>query len=154
MTFKEAQKQMRIIGLVLSRTDYGEYRINFRGGTEATAHYDTDLQSVIDTGITMVARQRGPRHGYNPSYSRYGGREGSAEFRPMTLEEAKMLSYGDHIWFLDTKGSARRVKVNGRPQLWKRSPGKIRVPVKYGMYETGQFYEHDFGPGGRVMVPL
>lgn len=90
----------------------------------------------------------------NPTYKQYGGREGSAEFRPMTLEEAKMLNYGDHIWFLSTDGSARRVKVNGRPQLWKRSPGKIRVPVKYGMYETGQFYEHDFGPGGRVLVPL
>lgn len=90
----------------------------------------------------------------NPTYKRYGGREGSAEFRPMTLEEAKMLNYGDHIWFLATDGSARRVKVNGRPQLWKRSPHKIRVPVKYGMYETGQFYEHDFGPDGRVLVPL
>jgi hypothetical protein len=147
MTLKQAKAQLRAIGITINKTVHGEYRVNFQGGTEATAVYETDLQSAMDTGIAMVRRR-------NPSYARYGGREGSAEFRPMTLEEAKMLTYGEHIWFLDTKGSARRVKVNGRPQLWKRSPGKIRVPVKYGMYETGQFYEHDFGPGGRVLVPV
>jgi hypothetical protein len=149
MTLVQAKGHLRSIGMTINRTTHGEYRVNYAGGSEATAHYDTDLQSAVDTAIAMAARPKG-----NPSYSRYGGREGSAEFRPMTLEEAKMLTYGEHIWFLDTKGSARRVKVNGRPQLWKRSPGKIRVPVKYGMYETGQFYEHDFGPGGRVLVPL
>jgi len=148
MTLKQAKAQLRAIGITINKTAHGEYRVNFTGGTEATATYETDIQSAVDTGIAMASGKR------NPTYSRYGGREGSAEFRPMTLEEAKMLTYGDHIWFLDTKGSARRVKVNGRPQLWKRSPGKVRVPVKYGMYETGQFYEHDFGPGGRVLVPL
>jgi len=151
-SFKTAKKYLSSIGLSLTKTDYDEYRVVFRGGTEKSAYYTNDLQDAIDTGMAMYHRMLSGKR--NPSYTRYGGREGSGEFRPMTLEEAKMLNYGDHIWFLDTKGSARRVKVNGRPQLWKRSPGKIRVPVKYGMYETGQFYEHDFGPGGRVLVPV
>lgn len=151
MTLAQAKSQLRAIGLTINRTVHGEYRVNFSGGTEATAVYETDLSSAVDTAVAMASGRRGRG---NPSYSRYGGREGSAEFRPMTLEEGKMLSYGEHIWFLDTKGSARRVKVNGRPQLWKRSPSRIRVPVKYGMYETGAFTEQDFGPGGRVLVPV
>ncbi len=147
-TLERAQHYLRQWNITLTHRD-GEYRVNFKGGKESTAYYTNDLEDAIQTGRAMS--REGQR---NPTYKRYGGREGSAEFRPMTLEEAKMLNYGDHIWFLANDGSARRIKVNGRPQLWKRSPHKIRVPVKYGMYETGQFYEHDFGPNGRVLVPV
>jgi hypothetical protein len=72
----------------------------------------------------------------------------------MTLEEGKMLSYGDHIWFLSNDGSARRVKVNGKPKVWKRDASKLEVPVKYGMYEYGTFTAYDFGPNGRVLVEV
>lgn len=78
----------------------------------------------------------------------------SAEFRPMTLEEAKLLRYGEHIWFLANDGSARQVKVNGVPKRWKRDPDRIEVPVKYGMYEYHTFSARDFGPSGRVLVLL
>lgn len=90
----------------------------------------------------------------NPHYQKYGGREGKAEFRPMTLEEGKLLGYGDHIWFLSNDGSARQVKVNGAVKRWKREPDRIEVPVKYGMYEYATFYSRDFGPDGRVLVAL
>ncbi len=89
-----------------------------------------------------------------PQFKLYGGREGVAEFRTMSLEEAKMLNYGDTIWFIDIKGSARRLKVNGRPKRWKRQPDKIEVPVKYGMYEYDTFTNRDFGPSGRALVQL
>ncbi len=87
-------------------------------------------------------------------YRLYGGREGKAKFRTMTLEEAKLLTYGEHIWFISNDGSARRVKINGRPQVWKRAPWRIRVPVKYGMYEYDEFREHDFGANGRALVKI
>jgi hypothetical protein len=104
----------------------------------------------------MAKRRRSRR---NPTYKVYGGKGyhgagKSAEFRPMTLEEAKLLSYGDHIWFLATDGSARQVKVNGQVKRWKRDPDRIEVPVKYGMYEHATFYSRDFGPDGRVLVQL
>jgi len=89
-----------------------------------------------------------------PKFKLYGGREGVAEFRTMALEEAKLLGYGDMIWFIDTKGSARRLKVNGRPKRWVRQPDKIAVPVKYGMYEYDTFTASDFGPNGRALVQL
>jgi hypothetical protein len=84
----------------------------------------------------------------------YGGREGEAEFRSMTLEEAKLLLPGDSIWFLANDGSARRLKVNGAVRRWKRQPDKIEVPVKYGMYEYALLHNHDFGFNGRVLVQL
>lgn len=95
----------------------------------------------------------------NPTYKVYGGKGHwqagkSAEFRHMMLEEAKLLRYGDHIWFLATDGSARQVKVNGQPKLWKRDSTRIEVPVKYGMYEHGTFMARDFGLDGRVLVLL
>ena len=104
-----------------------------------------------------MARRRSRR---NPEYKIYGGKGyhgvsgKSAEFRPMTLEEAKLLNYGDHIWFLANDGSARQVKVNGQVKRWKRDPDRIEVPVKYGMYEHATFYSRDFGSSGRVLVLL
>lgn len=89
-----------------------------------------------------------------PKFKLYGGREGTAEFRTMSLEEAKMLGYGDTIWFIGTDGSARRIKVNGAVRRWKRSPDRIEVPVKYGMYEYGTFTASDFGFNGRALVHL
>jgi len=89
-----------------------------------------------------------------PKFKLYGGREGVAEFRTMALEEAKLLRGGETIWFIDTAGGARRLKVNGAVRRWKRSPDKIEVPVKYGMYEFGTFTASDFGPNGRALVAL
>lgn len=53
MTLKGAQREMRAIGIVLTHFD-GEYRVNLRGGTEATACYETDLESAVDTGRAMA----------------------------------------------------------------------------------------------------
>jgi hypothetical protein len=89
-------------------------------------------------------------------YRMYGGGKGATayEFRTMTLEEAKLLQPGDHIWFVSNDGTARRLKINGRPQVWKTKPWRVRVPVKYGMYETSQFTEHDFGFNGRALAQV
>ena len=57
----------------------------------------------------------------------------------MTLDEAKRLSYGDTVDFISTNGTLRHCKVNGKPQTWKRDANRIRVPVKYGLYEYAAF---------------
>ena len=88
----------------------------------------------------------------NPRLPKYGGREGEGNFRPMTFQEARALSYGNHIWFVGARGDARRVKVNGRPRTWVRSPDRIEIPVKYGMYEFAIFNERDIAEG-KLLVP-
>jgi hypothetical protein len=58
--------------------------------------------------------------------------------RPMTAEEAKELSYGQHALIVANDGTARQVKINGAPKTWKRDPSRVEVPVKYGLYECAR----------------
>ena len=60
-----------------------------------------------------------------------------AEFRPMTVAEAKQLRYNDHPHFERMDSTAAEIKVNGDPQTWKRKFPGVRVPLKYGLYEYG-----------------
>lgn len=78
---------------------------------------------------------------------KYDGREGEGKFRLMTAAEVRQLGYGDHIWFLDLLGDARRAKVNGKVRTWKRSPEHLEIPLKYGMYEYFTFSEQDVAQG-------
>jgi hypothetical protein len=41
------------------RKDGAEYRVNFKGGSEATAYYTDDMQDARDTGHAMAARKVG-----------------------------------------------------------------------------------------------
>jgi len=64
----------------------------------------------------------------------------------LTLEKAKKLEYGDIVYHKHNKNAdntPQRWKVNGKVQLWKRSPNKISIPVaicyksiygKHGLY--------------------
>ena len=55
----------------------------------------------------------------------------------ITLEQAKALKPGDIIHqdgMVNADGTPRRWKVNGQPKVWKRSPGRVRVPLKHGLY--------------------
>ena len=54
----------------------------------------------------------------------------------ITFEEAKDLTYRQRIYHLHNKnadGSPQRWRINGRVKLWKRSPQRIEIPIKYGM---------------------
>ncbi len=63
VTQKEAMKALKNVGIVLKRTEYGEYRVNFKGGKEASAYYTDDLQDAIDTGMAMFKRQHELKYG-------------------------------------------------------------------------------------------
>ena len=55
----------------------------------------------------------------------------------ITLEQAKALRYGQTVLFdgnRNRKGEPQRWKVNGQPKTWKRSPERVQVPVKHGLY--------------------
>lgn len=60
----------------------------------------------------------------------------------MKLEEAKQLKYRDiiHVKFgPDCEGW----RVNGKTKVWKRSPDRVRVPLKRGLYEHGYLTENN-----------
>ena len=65
-------------------------------------------------------------------------------YRRMTVEEAKSLSHGTVVC-LAHNGVLRNAKINGSVKTWKRSPERVRVPMKYGLYEY--FYLEDDGSG-------
>jgi len=82
---------------------------------------------------------------------KYNGKEGIGNFEPMSFDTARQLQYGQHVWFLAIQGDARRAKVNGSPKTWKRSPQRLEVSLKYGMYEFAKFDETDIA-NGRLLV--
>lgn len=64
---------------------------------------------------------------------------------PITLEQAKNLKYGDILYHVKNKnsdGTPQRWKVNGKVKTWKRSPERVRVPLKHGLYRYDYLDEH------------
>jgi len=64
----------------------------------------------------------------------------------ITLEQAKNLKPGDILHQVDAQnadGTPRRWRVNGQPKVWKRSPERVRVPVKRGLYSYDYVTEAD-----------
>lgn len=60
----------------------------------------------------------------------------------ITLAQAKNLKPGNCIYCKNSKtGKPMKYKVNGIPQVWKRSPERVRVPLKHGLYVYDQLTE-------------
>ena len=69
----------------------------------------------------------------------------SAMEGPLTLENAKRLSAGATVYHLEKRnrdGSAMRAKVTS-VKTWKRSPNRVELHVKHGMYDFAVFDETD-----------
>lgn len=61
--------------------------------------------------------------------------------KPLTTGQAKSLKYGQWIYIIgwyNADGSPQHCKVTGKVQTWKTRPNEFRVPVKRGLYETGE----------------
>ena len=56
-------------------------------------------------------------------------------YRTMTEEEIRALHVGARVLTCDHNGQVAYVRVNGKPRTWKRQPGRLEIPFKYGMYE-------------------
>jgi len=53
--FNTARAQLKALGIQLQYSnDYNEYRVNLKGGREATAYYTNDLDDARDTGLYMA----------------------------------------------------------------------------------------------------
>ena len=64
----------------------------------------------------------------------------------ITLEQAKSLTYRTTLYHSinrNADGSPQRWRVNGKPKVWKRSPERVQVPIKHGLYAYGYVTEHD-----------
>jgi hypothetical protein len=53
-TLAQAKSIARHLGLTLRQVRSGGYRVNFRNGNEATAHYAHDLDEVIQAAVEMA----------------------------------------------------------------------------------------------------
>lgn len=64
--------------------------------------------------------------------------------KPLSLEEAKNLKYGNTVYFRkenDSRGALKKVKVNGQVKTWKRNTERVQIPWKYGLYDYGYITE-------------
>jgi hypothetical protein len=52
---KSAFAAIRSLGLTVKKTEDGEIRVNFKGHSEETAYYTTDLKDAYDTARSMAA---------------------------------------------------------------------------------------------------
>ena len=62
----------------------------------------------------------------------------------ITLAQAKALTTGDvlhHTQNRNADGTPERWRVNGKVKTWVRSPEKVRVPIKYGLWGYGYLTE-------------
>lgn len=62
----------------------------------------------------------------------------------MTINDAKQLQPGRIVHIdgeYNARGKCRNFRVNGQVRTWKRSPDRIRVPLKYGLYGYGAMTE-------------
>ena len=54
ITYSAARVEFARLGVTLRKTEYGEFRVNYRHGTESTAAYESDLPAAIETGLAML----------------------------------------------------------------------------------------------------
>lgn len=67
--------------------------------------------------------------------------------RRLTLRQAKGLRHGQtlyHLKYRNSDGTAQRWRVSGAPKTWKRTPGRVQVPIMHGMYD------HDYLTEGEL----
>ena len=57
MTLQEAKSIARHLGLTLRQVRSGNYRVNFRDGSETPAYYTENLEDAVNTAVEM-ARKR------------------------------------------------------------------------------------------------
>lgn len=64
LTLKEAQRIARENGMSIRKTSAGDYRVNFKGGKEATAVYESTVQDAYATA--QVMKRHVKKYQYSP----------------------------------------------------------------------------------------
>jgi hypothetical protein len=64
----------------------------------------------------------------------------------ITLQEAKELEIGAilyHVRNRNRDGSPQRWKVNGKVKTWETMPDRVKIPLKFGLWDAGYLTEKD-----------
>ena len=64
----------------------------------------------------------------------------------ITLEQAKALKHGQVLHephHNNADGTPRRWRVNGKVKTWVRSPERVSIPIKYGLYTCDYLTQSD-----------
>ena len=64
----------------------------------------------------------------------------------ITIEQAKQLRPGRILYHMSNRnadGTPQRWKVNGKPKTWKRTPDRVQIPVKNGLYSYDYVTQDD-----------
>jgi len=64
----------------------------------------------------------------------------------ITLKQAKALQHGNilhHKVNKNADGTPQRWRVNGMVKTWKRDTGRIKIPLKYGLYRYDYLTEDE-----------
>lgn len=57
-SLRDAQLLLRMFGMMIYKTEWQEYRVNYVGGAEATAYYTNDMQDAVGTARKMDEERR------------------------------------------------------------------------------------------------
>lgn len=66
----------------------------------------------------------------------------------VTKAQAAALTYGDvlhHAYKRNRDGTPMRVRVTGKCKTWKTRPDEFKLPVMYGLYESGYVTHENCG---------
>lgn len=73
LTFDQARRELAALGMTITKdtvgrgpTGSGEYRVNYRGGTEDSAYYTPYLDDAVETGRVMAEHRAHGREHYVP----------------------------------------------------------------------------------------
>lgn len=64
----------------------------------------------------------------------------------LTKDEAVALHLNDtlvHATKKDSRKQPMKVRVSGKTKTWKTRPDDFKVPVKYGLYQSGYIEPHN-----------
>jgi hypothetical protein len=153
MNVKEAMAEVRKLGMVLSRTEHGEFRVNFKGGSEDTAYYTDDLGDAVGTAKAMKKRRQPEENGYPISMKRQGalvGESGTMQ-HDASVGGMKAVSVRDAdgkttVYFFKNSDDAGRFHAQMRNSDAK-AIGRLNVPHGMNLGELHKLASKQF-PGG------
>lgn len=67
--------------------------------------------------------------------------------RPVTLETVKAMRPGDALYIPRDGRNPERWRVNGAVKVWARDPSRVRVPLKFGLYNYSSITEAEISSG-------
>lgn len=64
--------ELAAVGVTFRRTDFGEFRVNLKGGTESTAAYESDVEAARDAETSIPYRPFFPPTGARKAAALHG----------------------------------------------------------------------------------